>query len=126
MGFFDDLDQEVGGLAEDTEVKPVASDYDPVLQQLRGGWTKVLRRAEPMSSKSVAGHFQEVEVRYDGDRFLWITRLREKRGRTTFSTLSEDQRRLDDQALVDAFIDNPWVGQACLDAVGVDLSRPDF
>jgi len=127
MGFFDDLDAQVGDIPGTEAQQPLsAGDFGPVLDKLRGGWVQTLRRAEPIGRDSAAAQFQEAELRFDGDRFLWTTRLVEKRGRTDTSVLREDVRRLDEQGLLDAFGEHPWVGQAALEAAGVDQSRPDF
>jgi len=127
MGFFDDLDAKVGDIPDDDHIPTIPiGDYGPVLDKLRGGWVQRLRRNEPMKTVREAAHVQEVELSWDGRRFVWTTRMLEKRGRTQTTVMSENQRRMDDQGLVDAFVDNPWVGQACLEAAGVDTSRPDF
>jgi len=126
MGFFDDLDAQVGDIPDDLGTQDGPGDYSAVLAKLRGGWAPKLRRNEPgKKSMREAMTVQEVELGWDGTRFVWITRMLERRGRTHTTVLSESQRTFDEQSVVDAFIENPWVGRACLDGAGVDTSR-DF
>jgi len=126
MGFFDDLEDKVGSIPEHDAPTIPAGDYEAVIAKLKDGWAPKLRRNEPMKTQREAAHIQEVELQWDGERFVWSTRMLEQRGKRLTDVLSEDQRRMDEQGLIDAFIDNPWVGQACLKGAGVDTSKPDF
>jgi hypothetical protein len=126
MGFFDDLEAEVGDIPDSTEAHTEVGDVAAVIAKLRGGWSQTLRRNEPIGRDSAAQQFQEAELSFDGRQFVWTTRLVEQRGRTYRETLREDTRRLDEAGLVDALGEHPWVARAALQAAGVDLSRPDF
>lgn len=128
MGFFDDLDSEVRIPDADEVHTPQVGDFAPVLDKLKGGWVHTLRRVKPGQDRTKALEFQVVEIHYDDarGRFVWSARLAEQMGRRVGRTLNDEERVLDEQGLVDAFIESPWVGQAALKAAGVDLTLPDF
>jgi hypothetical protein len=129
MGFFDDLESEVSRPTGDDLERPVRlGDYDAVFARLKEGWVHTLFRMMPGQDKSKPQQFQEVEVAWDPTRgkYTWASRLGETAGRKRGRTLDDNQRFFDEQGLLDAFEEAPWVGHAALEAVGVDRSRPEF
>ena len=129
MGFFDDLESEVQRPVGDDLARPVElGDYSVVVAKLREGWVHRMHRMKPNQDKSKPRQFQEVEVAWDPRRskFTWRLTLAETMGRRKGRTIDEDIRVFDEQGLIDAFGESPWIGQAALDELGVDRSRPEF
>ncbi len=129
MGFFDDLDAEVHIPEGDDLVRPVQlGDYKAVFAKLREGWVHRLHRVKPDQEPSKPQQFQEIEVAFDAARgkFTWSTVLGETQGKKRGRTINEEVWVLDERALLDTFEQNPWVGHAALEALGIDRSRPEF
>ena len=129
MGFFDDLESEVNRPEGDDLERPVdLGDYGIVVAKLREGWVHRLHRMKPNQDKSKPRQFQEVEIAWDEGRgkFTWRLTLAETMGRKKGRTIDEDIRVFDEQGLIDAFGESPWIGHDALDKLGVDRSRPEF
>ncbi len=129
MGFFDDLDAEVSLPAgDDPQRSAQPGDYEPVLAKLKDGWVHTIVRIMPGQDKSKPRQVQEVEVAWDSgrQRYTWIQRLSETMGKTRGRPFDEERRLLDEEALLDALEESPWVGHEALEAAGVDRSRPEF
>ena len=129
MGFFDDLESEVQR-PSDVPTREVSDmgDYRVVVDKLKGGWVHRIHRMKPQKDKTKPQELQEVEVAWSPakGRFTWRTSLAETMGRKRGRVLSEDTRILDEEGLLDALGQAPWIGQAALDALGIDRSRPEF
>ena len=129
MGFFDDLESEVARPTGDDLERPTdLGDYSIVVAKLREGWVHRIHRMKPGQDKTKPRQFQEVEVAWDArkGKFTWRMSLAETAGRRRGRTIDEDVRLFDEQGLIDAFGESPWIGHAALDALGVDRSRPEF
>ncbi len=124
MGLFDDLDETLAIPGD--EPMAVPADVDPILIRLREGWVHTIERRQPGQERRRDVQYQQVELGFDGERFTWVNRLLEGKGRQRVTSHSEDRRTYDDQGLRDALGENPWVAQAAFQALGIDLSKPDF
>ena len=122
MGFFDDLDADVRLPGDDPDA--VRSDVDPVVEALRGGWSHVVQRRQPGQERQRDAQYQEVELGFDGQRFVWTERLLQGVARGRRTVLHEERSTYD--TLRDRLTDHPWVARAALDALGVDGSQPEF
>lgn len=124
MGLFDDLDASIG-LPEEEGAK-VATRFDPILTALEEGWVLAIERRRPGQERQRDAQYQEVEVRWTGERFSWTDRILEGTGRSRVTLHAEQSRKLDADALTDALAQHPWVAQLAFEALGIQADEPDF
>lgn len=116
MGFFDDLER---SLPEpiDPGAPLDGKLFGPALDKLEGGWvfTAVLVEGDPHEREQLD---EAVEIRWTGGRFLYVTRLQEKKGTRMQLVKNESSRKLDREGMIELLQDQRRVARKLVEAAG--------
>ena len=116
MGFFDDLERSLPDPI-DPDAPLDGKLFGPALDKLQGGWVfvAVLVEGDPREREQLD---EAVEIRWAGGRFLYITRLQEKKGTKATVVRNESSRKLDREGLIELLQDQRRVARKLVEAAG--------
>jgi hypothetical protein len=116
MGFFDDLERKLPDPI-DPDAPLDESLFGPALNKLEGGWVfgTILVEGDPREREQLD---EAVEIRFTGGRYLYITRLQEKKGTRNTVVRSESSRKLDREGMIELLQDQRRIARKLVEAAG--------